>query len=336
MIKALFSLSITFFVTIMLVPFVVSLLKKEKAKQVILHYVEKHKSKEGTPTMGGIAFILSICIGSLFCFEGNFMLAGLTLIVTVGYGIIGFLDDFIKVKFKRNLGLRAYQKFLSQLFIAVSIGVFAFVSDFGLSQIYLPFSQKTIDFGWVIIPFVAFVYLACTNSVNLTDGLDGLAASTTFSYMIPTAMIVIFITNFLVFNGASYPVTNEQTNLLIVCGSTVGAMLGFLLFNGFPAKIFMGDTGSLALGGLIASIGIFTKTVLFLPIIGIMFVMSTVSVMIQVAYYKLTHKRVFRMAPLHHHFEQKGVHEVKIVGWYSVITAIIGVICVVGEYFVWS
>lgn len=321
------SLVISFLITLLISPFVVSFLKHEKIKQTILHYVENHSSKAGTPTMGGIIFILSISIVAYIYFTGAKLLASVSLLVFLGYGIVGFLDDFIKFKFKRNLGLRAYQKILFQLAIALIMGFFVYKNEFLGGELIIPFTNKTMDIGWWIIPLVVIVFLGATNSVNLTDGLDGLATSTTMCYTI--GMIAIMFSIFSKNNITNTIFLMEQQNLIILGFVVIGAMLCFLIYNCFPAKIFMGDTGSLALGAFVASIAIFSKLTLYLPIIGIMFVLSALSVMIQVAYYKLTKKRVFLMAPLHHHFEKKGVHEVRIVVIYSMITIFVGAITVI-------
>lgn len=315
----------SFLLTLIISPFVISFMKKEKVKQTILHYVENHSGKAGTPTMGGIIFLLSITIISYIFFVGSKTLAGISLLIFMGYGLTGFLDDFIKFRFKRNLGLRAYQKFLFQLAIAIVVAVFAYKNEFVGSQLYVPFSNITIDVGFWIIPIIVIVFLACTNSVNLTDGLDGLASSTTMCYTI-SIVAIMFVMLSTRLAGQNEIYLMEYKNLITMSFVVVGALLCFLTFNCFPAKIFMGDTGSLALGAFVACIGVFTKMTLYIPILGIMFVLSTLSVMIQVAYYKLTKKRVFLMAPLHHHFEKKGVHEVRIAVVYSVITMMIGLV----------
>ena len=320
----------SFLLTLIISPFVISFMKKEKVKQTILHYVENHSGKAGTPTMGGIIFILSITIISYIFFVGSKTLAGISLLIFMGYGLTGFLDDFIKFRFKRNLGLRAYQKFLFQLAIAIVVAVFAYKNEFVGSQLYVPFSNITIDVGFWIIPIIVIVFLACTNSVNLTDGLDGLASSTTMCYTI-SIVAIMFVMLSTRLAGQNEIYLMEYKNLIILSFVVVGALLCFLTFNCFPAKIFMGDTGSLALGAFVACIGVFTKMTLYIPILGIMFVLSTLSVMIQVAYYKLTKKRVFLMAPLHHHFEKKGVHEVRIAVVYSVITMMIGLVVLLVE-----
>lgn len=321
-VKLLLALLIGFFVSLALSPIVIALIKKEKVKQVILHYVESHKAKSGTPTMGGIIFIITIsCVPFLF-FKDSFLLASMAILVFFGYGLVGFLDDFIKFKFKRNLGLRAYQKIIFQLAISILVSVFAYKSNLVGSTLILPFSGKTIDFGWGIIILNVLVIVATTNSVNLTDGLDGLATGTTLSYLFGFLMIITVLSSS-VFAGLGGNFFAEINNLQILAGVSIGALICYLLFNCFPAKIFMGDTGSLALGALIAVLAIFTKTTLYLPLMGIMFVASSVSVILQVAYYKLTKKRIFLMAPLHHHFEKKGVHEVRISVGYSFVTLLV-------------
>jgi len=318
---------ISFLVTLFISPFVVSFMKKEKIKQTILHYVENHSGKAGTPTMGGIIFLLSISIVGYIFFSGARTLGGVTLLVFLGYGLTGFLDDFIKFKFKRNLGLRPYQKLLFQLAIAVIIGFFVYKNNNLGGEIIIPFTNKTINIGFWIIPLVIVVFLASTNSVNLTDGLDGLASSTTMCYTMGILSLMFVAISKFDFANTIYLM--EYKNLITLNFVVIGAMLCFLVFNCFPAKIFMGDTGSLALGAFVACIGIFTKLTLYIPILGIMFVLSSLSVIIQVAYYKKTKKRVFLMAPLHHHFEKKGVHEVRIVVVYSVITILVGLVCLI-------
>lgn len=325
------ALIVAFLVSAVLLPFLIYVLKKEKIKQTILHYVDMHASKAGTPTMGGIAFILSICAVGLLFLRGEKSLGLMTLIVTFAYGLIGFLDDFIKFKFKRNLGLRPYQKIISQLIIAVAVAIFVYKSrDLVGGVLYVPFTRVQIDIGAWIIPFVIFIFLATTNSVNLTDGLDGLASGTTMAYLVTIGGVIVAQLSVRL-AGLNLAAVGEYTNLEAICAVGFGALLGFLLFNGFPARIFMGDTGSLSLGGLTACVAIFTRNSLYIPIIGLMFVLSSVSVIIQVAHYKRTKKRVFLMAPLHHHFEKKGISEVKIVVWYTTITLILGLISVLFE-----
>ena len=247
------------------------------------------------------------------------------MFVFISYCLIGFLDDYIKFKFKRNLGLRPYQKILFQLLVSFAVGFFVYRNIGGV--ILIPFTNHVINLGWWIIPLVVLIYLATTNSVNLTDGLDGLASSTTMIFMLSFVILqMIFINKGIIVSNVSN--IEELKNLTIVSVVASGVLLSFLLFNCFPAKIFMGDTGSLALGSLIASVSIFSGMELYIPILGVVFVVSAVSVILQVAYYKLTKKRIFLMAPLHHHFEKKGVHEVRITFCYSLVGVIIGVVVI--------
>ena len=281
------------------------LCKKLKIGQTTLHYVEKHSSKSGTPTMGGIIFILAATIAS-FGFFVSGIDGWLCLVVMLGYGLLGFFDDFIKVRFHKNEGLKPYQKIVGQLGIAIIMSIYVYM-NIGTS---IDFFGLTINLGWFIIPFVILIYLATTNSVNLTDGLDGLAGGVSLIFLLFFALILMVI--------------SKSENVIVACFALIGGLVGFLAVNAYPAKIFMGDTGSLALGGFIATAVCLTKQELLLPIIGIMFVLSALSDIIQVLHYKRTKRRVFLMAPLHHHFEQKGVNENKIVVIYIVITIIFG------------
>lgn len=291
---------------------ILKLCQKLKLGQTILHYVDKHAGKSGTPTMGGLIFMLACTLASVFFFDSDWILAVLVLLTMLGYGLLGFLDDFIKVKFGKNEGLKPYQKIIGQVGLALIIALFVY---FKIGSEIDLFGLK-LNLGIFIIPFIVFFFVAVTNSVNLTDGLDGLAGGVSFVYLLSFGAITLLIPAY--------------HNFSLISFAMAGALLGFLLFNGFPAKIFMGDTGSLALGGLIACLAVMTGLELIMPIIGIMFVLSAISDIIQVGYYKKTHKRVFLMAPLHHHFEQKGVHENRIVAVYIVITLVCGLSALLG------
>ena len=324
--NTLFSFLIGFFSSIIFAPLIIKVIKKVKGTQPILGYVEAHQSKAGTPTMGGII----ILIGALICFlsfiNSTIKLASVSLACLLGYGLLGFLDDFIKVKFKHNEGLKPYQKVIGQVGIAILISVFIYLSPLVGGEVIVPFSNVLLNIGAGIIPFAIFIFIATTNSVNLTDGLDGLAASVCFVFFV--GFIIIF--NSYIVNleslGENPLLIKELKNMLTLTGGVSGAVLAFLCFNSHPAKIFMGDTGSLALGGFIAAICSLSKMYLFIPLIGLMFVLSSVSVIMQVLYYKATKKRIFLMAPLHHHFEKKGSYETKIVAIYIIITIILCVI----------
>ena len=292
--------------SILLAPLVISVCKKLKASQSILHYVDKHAQKEGTPTMGGFIFLLAMLVGIFFLMSEQRFSSFFLILVTLSYALLGFLDDFLKVHFHHNEGLKPYQKIIGQFGLALIVALYIYFSG----RTSLNFFGLTFDLGLFIIPLVILVLLATTNSVNLTDGLDGLAGGVSFVYLLIFGIILTLATNV------------EMNNLALVTFSLCGGLLGFLVVNSYPAKIFMGDTGSLALGGFIGTLAVLTGLELILPIMGVMFVLSALSDIIQVLHFKRTKKRVFLMAPLHHHFEQKGVHENRIVVVYIVITTV--------------
>ena len=318
-VKYIFAFLIAFCVAMAFAPLVFKLSKKIKAQQTILHYVKEHEGKQGTPTMGGLIFILPAIVVALLFFGNDYMLAIIALAVFLAYAILGFLDDFIKVKFKQNLGLRAYQKILGQLGIALIIAIFVY--NFVGSQIIIPFANIELDLGIFIIPLIIFVYVAVVNSVNLIDGLDGLCTSSRICYLFFLSAILILTST-----NLSGQALAETQNLITTNYAVLGALFAFLFFNTFPAKIFMGDTGSLGLGGYIATVSIFTKNILLIPILGFVFVVTAVSDIIQVLYYKKTKKRVFKMAPLHHHFQMSGVHENRVVFSYFLVGLILNLI----------
>jgi phospho-N-acetylmuramoyl-pentapeptide-transferase len=320
--KSLIALLIAFTASALATPVII---KAVKARQTILHYVDNHLGKQGTPTMGGIAFISAVIVAMLFSkFLGSSLMS---MAVLIAYGIVGGLDDFIKIKFKQNLGLRAYQKIIAQTLIAVIIAVYAYRNKNIGSNILIPFTSIEINLGVFIIPFIIFIFLAATNSVNLTDGLDGLAGGVTAVFMLAFCAIQLFYVNHLYNEGYNEQVINEYIGQIIFGSAVVGGVMGYLLYNSYPAKIFMGDTGSLALGGAVACVTVFTRQEMLMPIIGIMFVLSSISVIIQVLYFKATKgKRVFLMAPLHHHYERKGIHEAKITVIYIMVTAVMGIL----------
>ena len=231
---------------------------------------KSHLKKQGTPSMGGIFMIGAFAIATLFFVKDN-PDAIVVLLITVGYGLVGFLDDYIKVVKKRSLGLRAWQKVVFQLIVTILFAIYLLkMNDFG-TEIYVPFTKGFyIDLGWLYVPFLFFVMVGTVNSVNLTDGLDGLASGVT----VLVATYFVFI---------AYAVNK---GLIPVCGAAIGALLGFLVFNSYPAKVFMGDTGSLALGGFVASVAILTKMPIMLVIVGFVYVCESLSVMIQVGYFK--------------------------------------------------
>ena len=320
-IKIIVALLASFALTLLISPFIFKLVKKIKAKQTILHYVKEHSSKQGTPTMGGIMFIIPAIFMSLLFFNSDYMYAILSLAVFLAYGVLGFLDDFIKVHYKQNLGLRAYQKIIGQLGISLIVAIFVY-NTIG-SSIILPFTNNVIDLGIFIIPLVVFIFIATVNSVNLIDGLDGLASISSINYLFFLALVLLLTQN--VYIGEE---VFEMQNLIITITSVIGALFAFLLFNIYPAKIFMGDTGSLALGGFITAVSVFSRLELFIPIFGLVFVITALSDIIQVLYFKKTKKRIFKMAPLHHHFQMSGIHENKIVFGYFICSFILNLIFV--------
>lgn len=318
---------VTFFLSLILAPILIYFTKKLKFGQNILGYVSEHATKQGTPTMGGLIFILPTILVSLLFLRGDLSVALVVLSVFTGYGLVGFLDDFIKIKFKRNLGLHAYQKIIFQLLIGIIVAVFIYKNNLFPTSIIIPFSSLKLELGWFIVPFIVIVFLATTNSVNLTDGLDGLAGSTSLIFFVAITIINTVYTNFFASTlNQGYIV--QMHNLNTVCMCVSGALLAFLVFNFFPAKTFMGDTGSLALGGLMAVVCSLNGLSLFIPIIGFMFVWSAVSVIVQVLHFKRTKKRIFLMAPFHHHLQHKGMHETKIVFIYIVVTIMLTMISI--------
>ncbi len=308
MTAAVYSILIAFVFNVILCPVVIPLLRRLKFGQNVRDDgPETHLVKAGTPTMGGIMILLSLLLSSLFFIKGNSD-GVIVLFMTLGYGIIGFIDDYIKVVKKRSLGLRAWQKIVLQLIVT---GIFIYYiynyTDIG-TAVYVPFMKGfEIDLGVLFIPFVIFAVLGTVNAVNLTDGLDGLASGVT-----------VLVTLFFMFAALKL-----SSGVLPIAGAAAGSLLGFLLFNSYPAKVFMGDTGSLALGGFLAAVAVLFKMPLFLIVVGIIYVLEAFSVILQVGYFKLTHgKRIFKMAPLHHHFEKCGWNETKVVAVFYIITSI--------------
>ncbi len=312
-------------ICLLLMPAIIVATKKLKFRQTILQYVDNHALKSGTPTMGGIGFVIAAVIAAFVYMRGNSSLAVTCIAVTCGYSIIGFLDDFIKVFYKQNKGLSPIQKIVFQLIIAAVVSVVSYRNPFIAGEQYLPVTFGTVNFGRFAIPFYMMVFLAGSNAVNLIDGLDGLATSVTTAYLICFTAILITALSVV---GITFASENEIVNIIIFCCAIIGALCGFLCYNCFPAKIFMGDTGSLALGGAISGLSIVTGMSLTLPILGIMYVITCLSVIIQVVYFKRTQKRVFLMTPIHHHFERKGIHENRIVVCYTSITFATGLLTV--------
>lgn len=318
----LFTILMSFLVTVLLSPLFIPFLRKLKFGQSIRDEGPKsHHKKKGTPTMGGIIILLSIIVTTL-TMTGKYSQPGLDtyllLLVTFGYGLLGFLDDFIKIALKRNLGLTSKQKLLGQIVIAL---IFYFVlKRFGFdTAVEIPLTNWELDLGPVYALFLVFWLVGFSNAVNLTDGLDGLLSG--------TAAIAFGAFAILAWSQSQY-------DIAVFSVAVVGALLGFLVFNAHPAKVFMGDTGSLALGGAIAAIAIMTKMELLLLLVGGIFVIETLSVIIQVTSFKLTGKRVFKMSPLHHHYELSGWSEWRVVVTFWVVGLLFAILGIYIEVWV--
>ncbi|WP_373216034.1 phospho-N-acetylmuramoyl-pentapeptide-transferase [Ruminococcus sp. 5_1_39BFAA] len=304
---------ISFAISAVLGPIIIPFLRKLKMGQTErVEGVQSHLKKAGTPTMGGVIFLISTVITALF-YVKDYPKIIPVLFLTLGFGIIGFLDDYLKVVLRRSDGLLAWQKFLLQIVVT---GIFAFYlvryTDISLTM-RIPFwSGHYLNLGVLTIPVMFFAVIGTVNGVNFTDGLDGLASSVTM-------IVAVFFT--------VVSIGLESGIEPITC-AVVGGLMGFLLYNVYPARIFMGDTGSLALGGFVAGVAYVMQMPLFILIVGLIYLVEVLSVMIQVSYFKATHgKRIFKMAPIHHHFELCGWSETRVVAVFSIVTAIM---CLIG------
>ena len=289
---------ISFAISVVLGPVIIPFLRRLKMGQTErTEGVQSHLKKAGTPTMGGVIFLIATAITALF-YVGDYPKIIPVLFLTLGFGIIGFLDDYLKVVLKRSDGLLPWQKFLLQV-VLTAIFVFYIVkyTDISLTM-RIPFwSGHFLNLGWLAVPVLFFAVIGTVNGVNFTDGLDGLAST------------VVSI--------------GMKSGIEPITGAVVGGLMGFLLFNVYPAKVFMGDTGSLALGGFVAGTAYVMQMPLFILIVGLIYLIEVLSVIIQVTYFKATHgKRIFKMAPIHHHFELCGWSETRVVAVFSVITAV--------------
>ena len=298
---------LSFAFSVALAPVIIPFLRRLKIGQTErVQGVSTHLKKAGTPTMGGLIFLLSTTVTAVF-YVKDYPRIVPVLFLTLGFGLIGFLDDYLKVVLKRSDGLYPRQKMFLQILITA---VFAFymIRFSGVSlAMKLPFlTGKELSIGWMSVPLLFFVVLGTVNGVNFTDGLDGLASSVTI-------MVAVFFTMAAV--GLGVEITP------ITC-AVVGSLLGFLVFNVYPAKVFMGDTGSLALGGFVAGTAYMLQRPLFLPIVGFVYMAEILSVVMQVSYFRVTHgRRIFKMAPIHHHFELCGWSETQVVAVFSILTA---------------
>ncbi|TVY09598.1 phospho-N-acetylmuramoyl-pentapeptide-transferase [Paenibacillus cremeus] len=291
------TLGVAFLLAVIMGPLFIPLLRRLKfGQQIRTDGPQGHLKKAGTPTMGGIIILLALTLAVLRFGEKNLETVTL-LVATLGYGLVGFLDDYIKILFKRSLGLTAKQKLIGQL--TVSVIVCVMLSMLGHStDIRIPYVDISFNLSWLYFPFVCFLMLGTSNAVNFTDGLDGLLAGTSAIAFGAYAVIAL---------------NNSQPNVAIFSAAMVGAVLGFLVFNAHPAKVFMGDSGSLGIGGGLAVVAILTKAEILLALIGGVFVVEVLSVIIQVVSFKTRGKRVFKMSPIHHHFELVGWSEWRVV-----------------------
>lgn len=310
------SVVISFVISVILGPVIIPFLRKLKVGQTVRDDgPQTHLKKSGTPTMGGILILIGIAVTSVIYMKDYPKILPI-LFATLGFGLIGFLDDYIKVVLKRSMGLRAWQKMLGQILVTA---VFAYYMTqyAGVSlAMKIPFMPgKYLDFGILNVPILFFVVIATVNGANFTDGLDGLASSVTV--MIATFFTVVAV--------------GTASGIEPVTCAVVGALMGFLLFNVYPASVFMGDTGSLALGGFVAATAYMLQMPLFIPIVALIYAAEVISVIIQVGYFKISGgKRFFKMAPIHHHFELCGWSETRVVAVFTIATAILCLVALLG------
>ncbi len=318
--ETILAIIIAFAISAILCPVVIPFLHRLKfGQQVREDGPQAHLKKQGTPTMGGLMILTSIIITSIFYIKDYPKIIPV-LFVTVGFGIIGFLDDYIKIVMKRSEGLNPIQKLLGQFVVTGIFACYLLKSGEVGTTALIPFTGGFRDgfylnLGILFVPFVFFVILGTDNGVNFTDGLDGLCTSVTI--LVATFMTIVAL--------------GEESGISPITGAVVGSLLGFLLFNVYPAKVFMGDTGSLALGGFVASSAFMMQMPFFIPIIGLIYLVEVLSVIMQVSYFKATKgKRIFKMAPIHHHFELCGWSETRIVAVFSIVTAILCLVAYLG------
>ena len=328
--RTIYAMITALVVSFIIGPWVIRKLEGLQARQVIrTDGPESHLKKQGTPTMGGVLILAAIVIPTLLWADLTNIFIWLTLFIVIGYGLIGFVDDYKKVAEKTPRGLSPRQKMFWQIFLALSVAVFLYMRPGFSTELYFPFFKNLHpDLGIFFIPFVTLVIVGASNAVNLTDGLDGLAIGPVtinagtymlFTYMVGNAKLSGYL---------QIPYVPGSGELAILCGAMVGAGLGFLWYNSYPAEVFMGDVGSLPLGGALGAVAVITKQEILLVIVGGIFVIEALSVIFQVGSYKYRGKRIFRMAPIHHHFELKGVAEPKIIVRFWIITIILALVAI--------
>ncbi len=314
--RTLLPVLISFVIAVLIGPKTIELLKRLKAAQTEREEgLASHQKKTGTPTMGGVIFLLPMLIISMIYGISHKEVIPV-LILTIGFGIIGFLDDYIKVVRKHNLGLRAWQKILGQFIVTIVFYLYTRTfTDISLAM-KIPFTDTVLDFGIFNVPVMFFIALGTANGTNFTDGVDGLCASV-------TAVVAGFFSVVAMQIGAS--------GAEVVSGAMLGGLLGYLVYNVYPGKVMMGDTGSLAIGGFVTGIAYVMQMPIFIAIVGFIYLIEVISVIMQVSYFKITHgKRIFRMAPIHHHYEKGGWSETKVVNVFTTVTILMCLIAYAG------
>ncbi|WP_320170918.1 phospho-N-acetylmuramoyl-pentapeptide-transferase [Maridesulfovibrio sp.] len=314
--RSIYALLTALVITIVLGPAMMKWLQKIKCGQYIQDEIaEQHKCKAGTPTMGGLLIGFGVIVSTLLWADLANVYVWLTMLVFAGFGVVGFVDDFTKIRRKQNKGISPSAKLFGQLLVAgTAVGLLIMQPAYS-TELAVPFFKNfTPNLGWFYLPFALLVMIGASNGVNLTDGLDGLAIGPTITSSTCYAFFIYIAGHAGIAGYLNVPHVPGVGEVTVFCGALVGAGLGFLWYNAYPAQIFMGDVGSLSIGGVLGFIAVLCKQELLLVIVGGVFVFETVSVIMQVGYFKVSGgKRIFRMAPLHHHYQEKGVSESKIV-----------------------
>jgi len=328
--RTIYAMITALLVCFVLGPWIIRKLESLQARQVIrTDGPESHLQKQGTPTMGGVMILAAIVIPTLLWADLTNQYVWIVLFITIGYGVIGFMDDYLKVVKKNTKGLSARQKMFWQVLLAGAVALYLFLMPGFSEELFFPFFKRFHPDLWIwFVPFVTLVIVGASNAVNLTDGLDGLAIGPV-TINAATYMLFAYVAGHATLSAyLQIPRVVGAGELAIVCGAMVGAGLGFLWFNSYPAEVFMGDVGSLSLGGTLGAIAVLTKQEILLVIVGGVFVVEALSVIFQVGSYKYRGKRIFRMAPIHHHFELKGVAEPKIIVRFWIITIILALVAI--------
>ena len=315
-------------VSIIIGPAFIRFLRRLKAGQPINEDVEAHKCKAGTPTMGGLLIMFSLVISVLLWADLSNVYIWLTMLVFVGFGVVGFIDDYTKVHYHDNRGITSRQKLAGQCIVAGLAMLLLMMEPAYSTRLSIPLLKGFMpDLGWFYLPFAVFVMVASSNAVNLTDGLDGLAIGPSIVAGLVFALCIYVAGHAEFARYLLLPYTPGVGEVTVFCAALVGAGLGFLWFNAYPAQVFMGDVGSLSIGGVLGFLAVLCKQEMILAVVGGMFVAETLSVILQVSYFKWSGgKRIFRMAPLHHHFELKGVPESKIIIRFWITSVLLGLV----------